>query len=272
MRRRLTLLFLALAALAAPGLAHGDTSTPGTTVDCGGANCAVAINQTDNSSLFAFAFEVRHVLGAVVDQENAAVAISSCNSCQTTAIAIQIVLVEGSPTTVTPKNEAAAANANCTLCDTFASAYQFVVGTSGPVRFTHAGVKELRDIRKEIERWGKKHLSNDEIKALLPGVIARIQHVLDTELVPVRANDEQQGDEQSSSQNHDGQPNAPPGQSATTQSGQETTTVETNTAPTTATQTAPPDTTSTGATTTPATTTTATPPAPTTTGTTTTTP
>jgi hypothetical protein len=258
MRRRLTLLLLALAALAGPAFARADTSTPGTTVDCGGANCAVAINQTDNSSLFAFAFEVRHVLGAVVDQENAAVAISSCNSCQTTAIAIQIVLVEGSPTTVTPQNEAAAANASCTLCDTFASAYQFVVGTNGPVRFTHAGVKELRDIRKEIERWGKKHLSNDQIKALLPDVIARIQHVLDTELVPVRVNDEQQGDEHSSSENHDGQPNAPPGQSATTQSGQETTTVPMTTA-------TPTDTTATGTTTPPATTTSPTPTGPTTT-------
>jgi hypothetical protein len=68
MRRRLTLLLLALLALASPALARADTSTPGTTVDCGGANCAVAINQTDNSALFAFAFEVRHVLGAVVDQ------------------------------------------------------------------------------------------------------------------------------------------------------------------------------------------------------------
>jgi hypothetical protein len=261
LRRHLTLLLLALAALAAPALAGAETSTPGTTVDCGGANCAVAINQTDNSSLFAFAFEVRHVLGAVVDQENAAVAISSCNSCQTTAIAIQIVLVEGNPTTVTPQNEAAAANANCTLCDTFASAYQFVVGTNGPVSFTHTGVKALREIRKEIERWGKEHLSNDQIKALLPDVIARIRHVLDTELVPVGENDEQQGDEHSSSENHDGRPNAPPGQSATTQSGQETTTM-----PTTATQTTPADTTTTGPTaTTPTTTDTTTAPATTTT-------
>jgi hypothetical protein len=155
------------------------------------------------------------------------------------------VLVEGNPTTVTPQNEAAAVNVNCTLCDTFASAYQFVVGTGGPVRFTHAGAKELRKIRKEIDHWGKKHLSNDEMKALLPDLMARVQYVLDTELVPVRENDDRQGDEHSSSENHDGQPNAPPGQSATTQSGQETTTI-----PTTATQTAPTDTTTTGATTT----------------------
>jgi hypothetical protein len=261
-RRRLLLLLALLAALAAPALARADQSTPGNKTDCGTANCAVAINQTDNSSLFAFAFEIKHVLGDVVDQENAAVAISSCTSCQTTAIAIQIVLVEGNPTTVSPQNAAAAANDNCTLCDTFASAYQFVVGTNGPVRFTHSGWKELHDIRKEIERWGKQHLSNDEMKALLPDVIARIQHILDTQLVPIHQNDEQQGDEHSSSQNHDGQPNAPPGHTATTQTGQETTT----TMPT-GTDTTPADTTTTGPTTTAPPTTPAT-----TTGTTTTTP
>jgi hypothetical protein len=265
-RRRLLPLLAVLAALAAPGLAHAEQSTPGNTTDCGTANCAVAINQTDNSSLFAFAFEIRHVLGDVVDQENAAVAISSCTSCQTTAIAIQIVLVEGNPTTVSPQNAAAAVNSDCTLCDTFASAYQFVVGTNGPVRFTHRGLRELYDIRREIERWGDQHLSNDEIKALLPDVIARIQHVLDTQLVPVRRYDERQGDEHSSSQNHDGQPNAPPTETATTQTGQSTTT----TTPT-GTDTTPADTTTTTGTTTttpPATTTAPT----TTTGTTTTTP
>jgi hypothetical protein len=243
MRRRLILLLLALAALGVPGTALADD--PG----CGTANCAVAINQTDNSSLFDFAFAIRHVMGDVVDQENAAVAISSCTSCQTTAIAIEIVLVEGDATTVTPNNAAAAANVDCTLCDTFASAYQFVVGTNGPVRFTPEGLHTLHDIRKEIESWGKQHLSNDQIRSLLPDVIARIKQVLATQLVPV-GNGEHQGDEHSSTQTTDNQPNAPPGQTATTQGGQDTTT----TSPT-GTGTTPADTT-TGTTTTAPTTTT----------------
>jgi hypothetical protein len=256
MRRRLILLLLALAALGVPSTALADD--PG----CGTANCSVAINQTDNSSLFDFAFAIRHVMGDVVDQENAAVAISSCTSCQTTAIAIEIVLVEGDPSTVTPTNEAGAANVDCTLCDTFASAYQFVVGTGGPVRITPDGLHELHDIRKEIESWGKQGLSNDQIRALLPDVIARIKQVLATQLVPV-GNGEQQSGEQSNTQTNQAQPNAPPGQTATTQGGQQTTTTTTPTG----TDTTPSDTTTTQTTTTtPATATTA----PATTGTTTT--
>ena len=257
MRRRLTLLLLVVAAFALPGFAHADSGGNGCP---SGANCAIAINTTNNSSLFEFAFAVRHVLGDVVDQQNGAVAYSSCESCQTTAIAIQIVLVEGTPTTVSPQNAAVAVNVGCTLCDTFASAYQFVVGTNGPVTFTHDGLKELHRIRKEIESWGKQHLSNEQIKALLPDVIARIQHILDTQLVPVGDQNGDHNDESSSTQTHDSQPNAPPGQTptATTQTG----TVDTTTSPATTTS---PTTTQSGTTTAPTDTTGTTTTAPTTT-------
>jgi hypothetical protein len=255
-RRRLVVLLLALAALAGPiGVARADD--PG----CGTANCAVEVNQTDNSALFDFAFAIKHVLGDVVDQENAAVAISSCSSCQTTAIAIEIVLVEGDPTTVTPQNESAAVNAGCTLCDTFAAAYQFVVGTGGPVRFTPDGLHELHDIRKEIESWGKQGLSNEQMRALLPDLITRIKQVLATQLVPV-GNGEHESDEQSNTQTSEAQPNPPPTQTATTQNGQETTTSTTPTGT---------DTTPAGTTTTEPGTTTATTPTTTTSETTTTT-
>jgi putative peptide zinc metalloprotease protein len=256
MRRRLALLALALAAFLPVGIAHAD---PG----CQGDNCAIAINQTDNSSVFDFAFAVKHVLGDVVDQGNGAVAYSSCNSCQTTAIAIEIVLVEGDPSTIAPQNVAVAANADCNLCDTLASAYQFVITTGGPVRFTNEGKHELHEIRKEIESWGKRGLSNDQIRALLPGVIDRLKNVLATQLVPVGTN-EGRDDDESDHARTTGRPNAPPAGTATTET---TGTVETTTTEPAAT-TEPTDTTTT-TTTTPSTTATTTT-APTTTTTTTT--
>jgi putative peptide zinc metalloprotease protein len=241
-RRRLLIVLLVLAALAVPAFARADGGE-------GGANSAVAINTKDNSDLFKFAFAIRHVMGDVVDQQNAAVAFASCTSCQTTAIAIEIVLVEGNPTTVSPQNIAIAENQGCTLCDTFASAYQFVVGTGGPVHFTEQGLMELLQIRKEIESWGKQGLTNEQIAGLLPGVVARIKDVLATQLVPDGNSGAAQGDESSSTTNESARPNAPPGTTATTQSG----TVETTTAPTTTT--APATTTGTTTVTTPTTTT-----------------
>jgi putative peptide zinc metalloprotease protein len=248
-RRRAALLLLALVAGFGTAQARADDGDQGGS----GANQAIAINQQDGSNLFKFAFAVRHVLGDTVDQENSAVAYASCESCQTTAIAIEIVLVEGHPSTVAPQNVAVAVNDSCTLCDTFATAYQFVIGTNGPVRFTHDGIKELHRIRKEIESWGKQGLTNDQIRALLPDVIQRIKNVLATELVPVG----QGGDEDHRpGTTTTAQPNAPP--TTTTAPGTETvpttTTTPADTGTTSTTTTEP--TTTTAPTTTPGTTTT----------------
>jgi putative peptide zinc metalloprotease protein len=255
LRRLLAVLLAVLAAAgyAAVRPAHADVrSDLGLKPD---ANAAIAINTTDGSSLFEFAFAVRHVMGDVVDQQNAAVAYASCKSCQTTAIAIEIVLVEGSPHTFTPTNVAVAMNENCSLCDTFATAYQFVVQSSGPVHFTHEGLRELRAIRKEIASWGKRGLTNAEMRARLPALMDRVQQILKTQLVPDRKGDQQQGNEGGNQTD-----TTPVAQTPT-----DTTSTETGGAVTTG----PTDTTTTTAPTTTGTTTTA---PTTTTGTTTTTP
>src|SRR4051794_19486896 len=67
-----------------------------------GDNSAVAVNTKDGSSVFKFAFSVAKVVGDTVSNTNAAVAYASCDACRTTAIAIQIVIVEGDPSTYTP--------------------------------------------------------------------------------------------------------------------------------------------------------------------------
>ena len=224
-KRRLAVLLIALAATFAPAsAAHADDN------GCPqGANCAIAINTQDNSSLFQFAFAVRHVLGDTVDAENGAVAYSSCTSCQTTAIAIEIVLNESTTTTnMSPQNAAVAVNDNCNLCETFATAYQFVINTGGPVEFTEQGKHELHDIREEIKSWGVHHLSNDEIRALLPGVIARLKTVLATQLVP--ADQHAGGNEDYAFGHRSNKPNPPP--PPTTTGTTETSTDTTTTAPT----------------------------------------
>jgi putative peptide zinc metalloprotease protein len=241
MRHRIVLLLLALVAAFGPAQAFADSGS-------GGANDAIAINTKDGSNLFDLAFAIRHVMGDTVEQENAAVAYASCTSCETTAVAIEIVLVEGDPSTVSPTNTAIAINQSCDLCDTFATAYQFVISTGGPVHFTQDGIQELHQIRQEIEGWGKQGLSNEQIRALLPDVIDRIKQVLATQLVPDGQSGEHQSDETSTTAETTGtQPNAPPGgtPTATTDTGTvETTTTEptetdgtTTTAPTTTTTT-----------------------------------
>jgi putative peptide zinc metalloprotease protein len=218
-KRRLVAVLLAVVAFAGtPAFAHADEGQ-------GGANTAIAINTQDGSALFKLAFAIRHVMGDVVDQQNAAVAYASCNSCETTAIAIEIVLVENSsPSNVSPTNIAISENVQCNLCDTFAAAYHFVVQASGPVHFTEEGLRALHEIRKEIRDWAKEGLTNDQIRALLPDVIARIKDVLANDLVPAGNAEPGQPDEGTTTTNEQPTTTAPTTTASTTETGGATTT------------------------------------------------
>jgi putative peptide zinc metalloprotease protein len=217
----------------------------------GGDNAAVAVNTKDGSSLFKFAFAIHKAAQDVVDDKNSAVAYASCTSCQTVAIAIDIVLVTGQPSVFTPQNIALAVNENCNFCDTFASAYQFVVQSGGPVHFTHDGHKQLEDIRKEIAKWGKDGLTPAQMREQLPALIDQVQQVLKTQIV---SGGPDQGDEQETDTNEGGPP-ASPTNGATTTTGGGATTVPTDTGGT-STSTTPTDTApASGTTTTPSTTT-----------------
>jgi putative peptide zinc metalloprotease protein len=233
--RRLTTILAALAlalglAVGAPASAHAD-------------NSAIAVNTKDGSSVFRFAFAIHRVMGDVVDETNSAVSYASCSDCTTTAIAIEIVLVDGSPSTFTPTNQAIAINYQCNLCNTFAAAYQFVIQGSGPMHFTHDALTTMADIRKRIRELEDKNLSPFDLQAALDPLIAQLKDVLATGLVSGPPPDEENnGQDQSSS----GQPPpAPPGsQTQTSTSPEATATVPpTTTTGTDTTTTTPPPTT-----------------------------
>jgi putative peptide zinc metalloprotease protein len=178
MKRRIFVFIAVIAAavgfsIARPQLAHAQ----------GGDNTAVAVNTKDGSSIFKVAFAIRHVMSDVVDQSNAAVAVSSCTDCQTVAVAIEIVLVESNASTVEPTNVALAINVDCTLCVTVADAYQFVYSTGGAVHFDADGNKILADIRNELAKLKHQNLTLQELQAKLEDIKARILDVLEHHLV-----------------------------------------------------------------------------------------
>ena len=155
---------------------------------------AVAVNTKDGASVFRLAFSIKKVAGEVVDNANAAVAYSSCESCRTIALSIQIVLVTGNPDTVTPENVAIAINENCTSCETLASAYQWVLGTDEEnVRFSPEGRLAINEIRKELRDLGKSDLPVDELQARVHQLMIRLGVVLRTELEPVGKPPENRG-------------------------------------------------------------------------------
>jgi putative peptide zinc metalloprotease protein len=204
-------------------------------------NAAIAINVRDGTSVFRLAFSIKRVAGDVVDSTNAAVAFSSCTDCTSTAIAIEVVLITGDASTVTPTNLALAYNFECQSCISIADAYQFVFSTGGQVHFTAEGNQELARIRQDLEALRKQDLTPDELQARLEDIVTRLITVLRTQLVPA-------GSSGSSGDAASGGAPPPPNQPAQT-------TTATDTTPTT---TEPAETTTTGETTTTAPTTTTT--------------
>jgi len=147
-------------------------------------NVATAITQTDGDSVSDFAWGIsRQSGGDLVDQLNAAHAVASCTDCRATAVAFQIVLVSGSPTTVSPRNIAEALNVECTRCVAVAEARQFVRVVDQPVKFTRAGTRELRDVRRDLRTLVRQDLSPADLHTAVEGEEARVREVLNDDLV-----------------------------------------------------------------------------------------
>ena len=201
--RRICALLLSLALACAPG-------APALAQD----NAAVAVNTKDGSSVFKLAFSIKRTLQPVVENQNAAVAYASCDNCQTVAIAIQVVLVMGDATTVSPENVAIAINENCTACETLASAYQFVLGTGGVVRLSKEGRRQINEIRKALHALGKGDLSIEEIQAQVGELTQQLHDVFTTELVAVGP-DEIEGSQENGRDSSAPDASATPEESAT---------------------------------------------------------
>ncbi|HZQ28498.1 MAG TPA: hypothetical protein VFA94_12435 [Acidimicrobiales bacterium] len=199
-RRRLTAaavaVFLVIGISAGPVAA--DTSTPRDD------NSAIAVNTKDGSSLFQLAFQVTWVTGDTVNATNTAVAYASCTNCTTVAIAIQIVLVVGSPSVFTPQNVAVAVNDQCNLCNTLAMAYQLVIQVSGPVRLTPEGLRQLHDIRKQLRELKEFALTIAQIHDQVLALEQQIEQVMTTQLVPAGQGKEQRAQGATTSTTGDG--------------------------------------------------------------------
>jgi putative peptide zinc metalloprotease protein len=183
-------------------------------------NIAIAENTKDDSSVFDFSFSIERVVDDVVDNDNAAIAIASCNRCQTVAIAIQVVLIFSNPSTVTTDNLALALNIECNLCETLASAYQLVVTTGGPVRLTKKGTKMIRQLTRQIEKLRKGDLSIFEIQSALDPLVTQLFAIFGSELVAdderrTRRDDDGEGDAEDTDETPDAESTPEPTDSPT---------------------------------------------------------
>jgi hypothetical protein len=174
--RRWATVGAALAAWALPiGSAQAATDTD---------NVASASVQQDDGRAFDFAWALSMERGDdPVLHLNSATARASCLRCGATAIAFQIVVRVGSPTTVIPRNTADAANVECTACTAAAEARQFIRVVPEPVQLTGAGRAVLNDVRDDLAALESRDLPLDQLHQEVEVQEARVREVLASELV-----------------------------------------------------------------------------------------
>jgi len=191
-------------------------------------NEATAVNTEDGSSVFRWAFSIRHVTDGVIDQTNTATAEASCVDCETVAVAFQVILVSGDADVVVPENTAVAENTECEQCFTYASATQLVIGVDGK-ELTDDGKRRLKALDKKMREAERNadNMTEAEMLALVQEAEQELVSIFNEELVAVE-DDKKDGDDPG-----DGSQSTTTTSTSSTTFRSTTTTTEASTTPTT---------------------------------------
>jgi hypothetical protein len=147
-------------------------------------NIATATAEADGARSFAFEWSLLRERAGVIDHQNIAQAGARCTDCRATAIAFQVLIVEGQPERLAPVNRAVAVNDQCTRCVVYAGARQLVRVVDKPVRFTARGALTLLDVRRDLRALEQQpDLTAGQLAAALEEQETRVLTVLSDELV-----------------------------------------------------------------------------------------
>ncbi len=188
---------LALLVMAGSMLTFGASTTTVATADSGGTavpnggganNVVIAQTSADGSSLVRSHVQGTRAGGNTIESANVASALATnCTGCHSTAVAVQVVLVTGSPQYFAPQNAAVAVNSGCTSCGTFAYAWQYTPQVDRTVRLTPEGRQKLKTLKAEIAATAASivpdTLANDVLlNTELDTLTSQLKDVVDSEI------------------------------------------------------------------------------------------
>jgi len=128
----------------------------------GGNNIVIVQNSTDGTTQVQASTQVIPVPMDVVTSTNAAIAINTaCVGCHSTAVAVQILIVVGSPTYFAPGNGAGAANGGCDSCGAYAYARQHYIQIDRPPVLGGAARAQIDQLRNDIAAASASMLPSD---------------------------------------------------------------------------------------------------------------
>jgi hypothetical protein len=169
-----------IAVMLAPSAAYADSAGY-----AGGANNVVLVRNTvDNSAAARDAVQIAHDPANTVANQNIASATSTnCTGCRTVAVAMQVIVVEGSPQVFVPANAAVASNGGCDTCTTLAFAFQYVIQTDRVSYLSAAAQQQLRVLRGEVATATQSNLSYLDLKVELESLFSQVVDTVNSGLV-----------------------------------------------------------------------------------------
>ena len=131
----------------------------------GGANhVVIAQNTTDGATVVNAGTQVVPVSTDDVTSSNIAAAVNAgCAGCHSTAVAVQILIVKGSPSTFSPANFAGAANGGCDSCGAFAFARQHWIQVDQTTNLSPDARQRIAELRAEIAAAAAAILPSDAV-------------------------------------------------------------------------------------------------------------
>jgi hypothetical protein len=91
---------------------------------------------------------------------------------------MQLVMVEGNPSTFAPANAAAAVNGSCTNCQTFAFAYQYVVQPGRIVYLSADAQQQLASLRRQADTIASSNESYADMQVELDSLFSQFVQVV----------------------------------------------------------------------------------------------
>ncbi len=137
----------------------------------GGKNIVQVTNQQDGALKIDGKVKLNRIPEANAAPVNLASAYSSCASCQTLAVALEINLISKSAQYVHPQNAAVAVNYQCTNCRTIAYAWQYNLSVDDPTAVPS-------DVNQLMAQWRAELASIKTSSTSLSEAISRMNQVI----------------------------------------------------------------------------------------------
>jgi hypothetical protein len=172
--------------LAVIGVAVGLAFSAGASAHGGHDNVVLADATQDNAVVLQAKTQLAKAKGDTVDNANFARATASnCTGCYASAVAVQVVFVEGSPSEFTPQNVSLAVNNNCNTCGSYAYAWQYVIQAED--KLSHEAKKQVAGLGRQISDLVTStrptdKATDDDLTAKLNELTAQIKQTVKSDL------------------------------------------------------------------------------------------